>query len=92
MRAAPDALNQIVASHHGRRVVDQLAENLRLQRRQADRVSFHHDLATIAREGEVVAADDSTRPGIDQGGEPPDHVAAGNVQHHGVRQARSRVL
>src|SRR5262249_59834486 len=67
MGSSPDALDKILPSHHRRRTIDQLAENLRFQRRELDCASFHHDLATIACELQVFVMIHSTRAGIDQG-------------------------
>src|SRR3954451_16347335 len=74
MDSSPDALDKILPSHHGRRTIDQLAENLRFQRREFDCASFHHDLAPIAGEIQFVAMGHFTRAGIDQSRNPPDNV------------------
>src|ERR1700733_4233858 len=65
VRSSPDALDKILPPHYCRRVVDQLAEDLRLERREFNRASSHRDLAPIACEIQVVALGHSTRPGID---------------------------
>src|SRR5215813_6697470 len=64
--SSPDALDKIFPSHHCRRTIDQLAENLGFQRREFDCASFHHDLTPIACEIQVVAMSHSTWAGIDQ--------------------------
>ena len=60
------------------------AQNLRFERREFDGACFHHDLAPVACKIQTVAVGYSARAGIDQRRYPPDHVAAGNLEHHGA--------
>jgi hypothetical protein len=76
--SSPDALDKILSSHHCRRTVD--------------RAPSHRDLTPIACEIQVVVMGHSMRAGVDQSRHLLDHVAPGDLEHHRVRHAVSRLF
>src|SRR3954451_14197747 len=92
MGSSPDALDKILPSHHRRRTIDQLAENLPLQRRELDCASFHPDLAPVACEIQLFVMGYSVRACINQGRNPLDDVAPGDFEYHCIRHAGLRLF